>query len=113
MVLSFSDATDSKDLPTSGVGDGHTPLTEPQTEMEIEPMEAEEKLVSTSAVLGNIEESMNKEFLEMLIENILSAYNTSGSDSPTATQTFSLEILTPVLDTGLAVVTFQNGKGKQ
>lgn len=110
MVLSFSD---SKDLPTSGVGDGHTPLTEPQTEMEIEPMEAEEKLVSTSAVLGNIEESMNKEFLEMLIENILSAYNTSGSDSPTATQTFSLEILTPVLDTGLAVVTFQNGKGKQ
>uniref|UniRef100_A0A8K9XM88 Poly [ADP-ribose] polymerase n=1 Tax=Oncorhynchus mykiss TaxID=8022 RepID=A0A8K9XM88_ONCMY len=105
-----SDATDSKDLPTSGVGDGHTPLTEPQTEMEIEPMEAEEKLVSTSAVLGNIEESMNKEFLEMLIENILSAYNTSGSDSPTATQTFSLEILTPVLDTGLAVVTFQNGK---
>nr|XP_046160813.1 poly(ADP-ribose) polymerase family member 14-related sequence 1 isoform X2 [Oncorhynchus gorbuscha] len=105
-----SDATDSKDLPTSGVGDGHTPLTEPQTEIEIEPMEVEEKLVSTSAVLGNIEESMNKEFLEMLIENILSAYNTSGSDSPTATQTFSLEILTPVLDTGLAVVTFQNGK---
>ncbi|XP_024270555.1 poly(ADP-ribose) polymerase family member 14-related sequence 1 isoform X2 [Oncorhynchus tshawytscha] len=105
-----SDATDSKDLPTSGVGDGHTSLTEPQTEMEIEPMEVEEKLVSTSAVLGNIEESMNKEFLEMLIENILSAYNTSGSDSPTATQTFSLEILTPVLDTGLAVVTFQNGK---
>ncbi|XP_014047715.2 poly(ADP-ribose) polymerase family member 14-related sequence 1 isoform X1 [Salmo salar] len=105
-----SAATDSKDLPKSGVGDGHTPLTEPQTEMEIEPMEVEEKLVSTSAVLGNIEESMNKEFLEMLIENILSAYNTSGSDSPTATQTFSLEILTPVLDTGLAVVTFQNGK---
>ncbi|CAB1341297.1 unnamed protein product [Coregonus sp. 'balchen'] len=103
-------ATDSKDLPKSGDGDGHTPLTEPQTEMEIEPMEVEEKLVSTSAVLGNIEESMNKEFLEMLIENILSAYNTSGSDSPTATQTFSLEILPPVLDTGLAVVTFQNGK---
>uniref|UniRef100_A0A8C8M497 Poly [ADP-ribose] polymerase n=1 Tax=Oncorhynchus tshawytscha TaxID=74940 RepID=A0A8C8M497_ONCTS len=86
------------------------PSDDPQTEMEIEPMEVEEKLVSTSAVLGNIEESMNKEFLEMLIENILSAYNTSGSDSPTATQTFSLEILTPVLDTGLAVVTFQNGK---
>ncbi|KAK6311314.1 hypothetical protein J4Q44_G00169780 [Coregonus suidteri] len=105
-----SAATDSKDLPKSGDGDGHTPLTEPQTEMEIEPMEVEEKLVSTSAVLGNIEESMNKEFLEMLIENILSAYNTSGSDSPTATQTFSLEILPPVLDTGLAVVTFQNGK---
>ncbi|XP_055737967.1 protein mono-ADP-ribosyltransferase PARP14-like isoform X1 [Salvelinus fontinalis] len=105
-----SAATDSKDLPKSGDGDGHTPLTEPQTEMEIEPMEVEDKLVSTSAVLGNIEESMNKEFLEMLIENILSAYNTSGSDSPTATQTFSVEILTPVLDTGLAVVTFQNGK---
>uniref|UniRef100_A0A4W5P1N3 Poly [ADP-ribose] polymerase n=1 Tax=Hucho hucho TaxID=62062 RepID=A0A4W5P1N3_9TELE len=102
--------TDSKDLPKSGDGDGHTPLTEPQTEMEIEPMEVEEKLVSTSAVLGNINENMNKEFLEMLIENILSAYNTSGSDSPTAIHTFSLEILTPVLDTGLAVVTFENGK---
>ncbi|XP_034150940.1 poly(ADP-ribose) polymerase family member 14-related sequence 1 isoform X2 [Esox lucius] len=91
-------------------GDSHTLLSESQkeTEMEVDPIEVEEELVSTSVVLGNIEKSMNQEFLEMLIENILSAHNTSGCDS--ATELFSLEILQPALDTSLAVVTFQHGK---
>ncbi|XP_062312355.1 protein mono-ADP-ribosyltransferase PARP14-like isoform X2 [Osmerus eperlanus] len=64
--------------------------------------EKEEEPGSTSSVLGNVKE--NQEFLEMLVENILSSLG-SGSDSPSASETFSLEILP---DTGMAVVTFQS-----
>lgn len=63
----------------------------------------EEELCSTSAVLGNIQETMNQEFLELLVQNI-----SSGPDSPSASQTFTLEII-PVISS--AVVQFQSGKG--
>ncbi|XP_046902162.1 poly(ADP-ribose) polymerase family member 14-related sequence 1 isoform X2 [Hypomesus transpacificus] len=64
--------------------------------------EEKEEQGSTSSVLGNVKE--NQEFLEMLVENILSSLG-SGSDSPSASETFSLEILP---DTAMAVVTFQS-----
>ncbi|XP_067107878.1 protein mono-ADP-ribosyltransferase PARP14-like isoform X2 [Osmerus mordax] len=67
-----------------------------------EEKEEEEEPGSTLSVLGNVKE--NQEFLEMLVENILSSLG-SGSDSPSASETFSLEILP---DTGMAVVTFQS-----
>lgn len=60
-------------------------------------------LQSASAVLGKIPDSMNLEFLKMLVENIL----VSGSRS--ATGTFALELLP---DISSAVVTFQSKKGK-
>lgn len=58
---------------------------------------------SSSAVLGKIAATMNFEFLEMLIENILDA----SSSSPA--RAFTLELLT---DTSSAVVTFQSEQGK-
>lgn len=55
---------------------------------------------ATSAVIGNIPETPNFEFLEMLIENIL------DSSSPS----FTLELLP---DTPSAAVTFQSEQGKR
>lgn len=69
--------------------------------------EEKEEQGSTSSVLGNVKE--NQEFLEMLVENILSSLG-SGSDSPSASETFSLEILP---DTAMAVVTFQSVQGSK
>ncbi|TNN79433.1 Poly [ADP-ribose] polymerase 14 [Liparis tanakae] len=63
---------------------------------------ADEGPSATSAVLGNIPENANKEFLEMLVENVL-----KDSDSQSATQEFTLEVLP---DISSAVVTFQSGK---
>ncbi|XP_056293566.1 poly(ADP-ribose) polymerase family member 14-related sequence 1 isoform X3 [Pseudoliparis swirei] len=63
---------------------------------------ADEGPSATSAVLGNIPENANKEFLEMLVENVL-----KDSDSQSATQDFTLEVLP---DISSAVVTFQSGK---
>ncbi|XP_044073695.1 poly(ADP-ribose) polymerase family member 14-related sequence 1 isoform X2 [Siniperca chuatsi] len=63
---------------------------------------AEEDFCSTSAVLGNIPETVNREFLEMLVENIL-----KDPDSPSASQSFTLEVI-PTISS--AVVTFQSGK---
>ena len=65
--------------------------------------EGEEELCSTSAVIGNIPQDMGKEFLEMLVENIL-----KHSESSATSQNFTLEILS---DSSSAVVTFQSGKG--
>ncbi|XP_071002002.1 protein mono-ADP-ribosyltransferase PARP14-like isoform X2 [Oncorhynchus clarkii lewisi] len=96
-----------KDLPESG--DGETACPEDSGDGETacpEDSAATDKteLQSTSAVLGNIQESMNQAFLEMLVENIM---NAQTSASPTASQRFSLEILP---DISMAVVTFQNVK---
>ncbi|XP_042351029.1 poly(ADP-ribose) polymerase family member 14-related sequence 1 [Plectropomus leopardus] len=63
---------------------------------------AGEELCCTSAVLGNIPETLNQEFLEMLVENVL-----KNPDSPAATQSFTLEVIP---DISSAVVTFQSGK---
>lgn len=55
------------------------------------------------AVVGNIDEKLNQEFLEMLVENILKDHdNQSGSAR------YTLDII-PHLSS--AVVTFQSGKG--
>ncbi|XP_035532032.1 poly(ADP-ribose) polymerase family member 14-related sequence 1 isoform X1 [Morone saxatilis] len=62
----------------------------------------DEELCSTSAVLGNIPETLSQEFLEMLVENIL-----KDPDSPSALQSFNLEVL---LEISSAVVTFQSEK---
>ncbi|XP_032368806.1 poly(ADP-ribose) polymerase family member 14-related sequence 1 isoform X2 [Etheostoma spectabile] len=63
---------------------------------------ADEELCSTSAVLENIPEKWNREFLEMLVENIL-----KDLDSPSASQSFTLEVIPGIAS---AVVTFQSGK---
>uniref|UniRef100_A0A3P8S937 Poly [ADP-ribose] polymerase n=1 Tax=Amphiprion percula TaxID=161767 RepID=A0A3P8S937_AMPPE len=63
---------------------------------------ADEDLCSNSAVLGNIPEAVNQEFLEMLIENI-----TKDPESSADSQSFVLEVFR---DTSSAVVTFQSGK---
>lgn len=64
---------------------------------------ADEGAHSASAVLGKIPATMNFEFLEMLIENIL------DSSSSSATRAFTLELLP---DISSAVVTFQSEQGK-
>lgn len=67
--------------------------------------ETKDKVVhATSAVVGKIPESMNFEFLEMLIENIL------DFSSPSASQAFTLELIP---DTPTAVVTFQSEQGRR
>ncbi|XP_035860523.1 poly(ADP-ribose) polymerase family member 14-related sequence 1 isoform X2 [Sander lucioperca] len=63
---------------------------------------ANEELCSTSAVIENIPENLNQEFLEMLVENIL-----KDPDSPSASQSFTLEVIPGIAS---AVVTFQSGK---
>uniref|UniRef100_A0A3Q1EM86 Poly [ADP-ribose] polymerase n=1 Tax=Acanthochromis polyacanthus TaxID=80966 RepID=A0A3Q1EM86_9TELE len=63
---------------------------------------ADEDLCSTSAVLGNIPETLNQEFLEMLIENIA-----KDPETPSDSQNFVLEVFR---DKSSAVVTFQSGK---
>uniref|UniRef100_UPI003AB08C90 poly(ADP-ribose) polymerase family member 14-related sequence 1 n=1 Tax=Centroberyx gerrardi TaxID=166262 RepID=UPI003AB08C90 len=84
-------------------GDGGTPAAVVQTETESRDDEmADDEPCSTSAVLGNIPQSMNREFLDMLVENIL-----KDPDSPTTSKKFSLEVLP---DISSAVVTFQSGK---
>lgn len=62
----------------------------------------DEELCSTSAVLENIPENVNQEFLEMLIENVLKDLSSSTASN------FTLEVF-PYGSYG--VVTFQNGKG--
>lgn len=79
----------------------HTSAVEVQTE-EKGREDAGEELCSTSAVLGNIPETLNQEFLEMLVENIL-----KDPDHPSATQSFTLEVIPNISS---AVVTFQSGK---
>ncbi|KAE8299582.1 Poly [ADP-ribose] polymerase 14 [Larimichthys crocea] len=80
-----------------------TPAAEVQTAAKGEDDDsADEKLCATSAVLGNILETVNLEFFEMLVENIL-----KDPDSPSASQTFTLEVIP---DMASVVVTFQSGK---
>ncbi len=84
--------------------DEPTPAAEAQTEEKGRDDEsADEELCSTSAVLENIPERLNQEFLEMLVENVL-----KDPDSPSASQSFTLEVIP---GTSSAVVTFQSGKG--
>ncbi|XP_076602870.1 poly(ADP-ribose) polymerase family member 14-related sequence 1 isoform X2 [Chaetodon auriga] len=83
--------------------DGNTPAAEVQAEVKGGDDEtADEELCSTSAVLGNIPEMLNQEFLEMLVENVL-----KDLDSPPASQSFTLEVIP---GSSSAVVTFQSGK---
>ncbi|XP_059199634.1 poly(ADP-ribose) polymerase family member 14-related sequence 1 isoform X3 [Centropristis striata] len=63
---------------------------------------ADEEPCSTLAVIGNIPETMNQEFLEMLVENVL-----MDADAPCDSQNFTLEVLR---DISSAVVTFQSEK---
>ncbi|KAG8000828.1 Poly [ADP-ribose] polymerase 14 [Nibea albiflora] len=63
---------------------------------------ADEEPCASSAVLGNIQETVNPEFFEMLVENIL-----KDPDTPSASQTFTLEVIP---DMASVVVTFQSGK---
>lgn len=64
---------------------------------------ADEEPCSTSAVIGNIPETLSQEFLEMLVENVL-----KNLDSPSAPPGFTLEFIPGISS---AVVTFQSGKG--
>ncbi|XP_054470681.1 protein mono-ADP-ribosyltransferase PARP14-like [Anoplopoma fimbria] len=83
--------------------DDHTPVVEVQTEAKGgEDETADEEVCSTSSVLGNIPETSNQEFLEMLVENVL-----KDSDSPSTTQSFTLEVIP---DISSAVVAFESGK---
>nr|XP_033473820.1 poly(ADP-ribose) polymerase family member 14-related sequence 1 [Epinephelus lanceolatus] len=84
--------------------DEPTPAVDTQTEAQGRDDEAadEELPCSASAVLGNIPETVNQEFLEMLVENIL-----KDPDSPAATESFILEVIP---DISSAVVTFQSAK---
>ena len=84
--------------------DEHTPAAKVQTEAKGGDDEtADKELSSTSAVIGNVSETLSQELLEMLVENIL-----KGSDSPSASETFTLEVIP---DISSAVVTLQSGKG--
>ncbi|KAK0149727.1 Poly [ADP-ribose] polymerase 14 [Merluccius polli] len=65
---------------------------------------AEPALCSTSAVLENIPQDMSKDFLEMLVENICTHFQSLMSTQ----HQFSLEILSDLCS---AVVTFSSGKG--
>ncbi|XP_040913508.1 poly(ADP-ribose) polymerase family member 14-related sequence 1 [Toxotes jaculatrix] len=80
-----------------------TPAAEAQTKAEgRDDDRADEELCSTSAVLENIPESLNQEFLEMLVENVL-----KDSESSAASERFTLEVIP---GSSSAVVTFQSGK---
>ncbi|XP_026232456.1 poly(ADP-ribose) polymerase family member 14-related sequence 1 isoform X2 [Anabas testudineus] len=65
----------------------------------------DEELCSTMAVVGNINETLSQEFLEMLVENILRGLK--ASDSESLSQSYTLEIIPHISS---AVVTFQSGK---
>ncbi|XP_031730886.1 poly(ADP-ribose) polymerase family member 14-related sequence 1 isoform X2 [Anarrhichthys ocellatus] len=81
--------------------DDHTPAVEVQTKAQGGADEtAGEELCSTSAVLGNIPETTNQEFLEMLVEKVL-------KDSPSASQSVTLEVIPDIYS---AVVTFKSEK---
>nr|XP_046259475.1 poly(ADP-ribose) polymerase family member 14-related sequence 1 isoform X2 [Scatophagus argus] len=83
--------------------DEDTPAVEVQMEGEGGLDEtADEELCSTSAVLGNVPETLSLEFLNMLVENVL-----KDPDSPSASHDFTLEV---IHGTSSAVVTFQSGK---
>ncbi|KAM6945739.1 poly(ADP-ribose) polymerase family member 14-related sequence 1 [Aplochiton taeniatus] len=104
---SDEEASASENLPTHG--DGHSPAAEdPGTGSTGVVPEAEQDAVSASALLENVPESMNREYLEMLVENILNSCAQSGSESPAAAQNFQVELIP---GTGVAVVTFQSEGG--
>lgn len=76
--------------------DKSNPTAKVQTETESgDDDTADEEPCSTSAVLGNISDNTNQEFLEMLVENITKSHD------------FTLEFFP---DISSAVVTFQSGK---
>ena len=82
-----------------------TPAAEVKTEEKgkDDDTDEDEELISTTAVLGNIQKSMSQDFLEMLVENIV-----KDLDSPSASENYTLELIP---DISSAVVTFQSGKG--
>uniref|UniRef100_UPI0037E7907B poly(ADP-ribose) polymerase family member 14-related sequence 1 isoform X1 n=1 Tax=Semicossyphus pulcher TaxID=241346 RepID=UPI0037E7907B len=79
------------------------PAAKVQTEVKGGNDEAEdEELCSTLAVLENIPENVNQEYLEMLVENVL-----KDPDNPSVIEIFTLEVLP---GTSSAVVTFKTPK---
>ncbi|KAM6978444.1 poly(ADP-ribose) polymerase family member 14-related sequence 1 [Tautogolabrus adspersus] len=79
------------------------PAAKVQTEVKGGDDEAEdEELYSTLAVIENIPEAVNKEYLEMLVENVL-----KDSDSESVDKRYSLQII-PAISS--AVVTFKSGE---
>nr|XP_020500425.1 protein mono-ADP-ribosyltransferase PARP14-like isoform X1 [Labrus bergylta] len=81
----------------------HKPAAKVQAEVKGGDDEAEdEELCSTLAVIENIPETVNKEFLEMLVENVLKV-----SDSESVNKRYSLEVI-PTISS--AVVTFKSGE---
>lgn len=64
---------------------------------------AAEAICCPSALVGNIPENSNQNFLELLVENVSRGFD-SSSDCPA----FTFEFLP---DVASAVVTFQSGKG--
>ncbi|XP_070693875.1 poly(ADP-ribose) polymerase family member 14-related sequence 1 [Pempheris klunzingeri] len=98
-VRLLPDETTAQDTPS----DKLNKKSEVQTEVKGRDDEtADEELCSTSAVLENIPVTLNQEFLEMLVENIL-----KDPFSQSATQSFTLEVIPGISS---AVVTFQSGK---
>ncbi|XP_060909810.1 poly(ADP-ribose) polymerase family member 14-related sequence 1 isoform X2 [Labrus mixtus] len=90
----------NKDKPCA---EEHKPAAKVQTEVKGGDDEAEdEELCSTLAVIENIPETVNKEFLEMLVENVLKI-----SDSESVNKRYSLEVI-PTISS--AVVTFKSGE---
>lgn len=80
------------------------PTAEAQTEAKGgDDSVADEELCSTSSILGNVSETLNQEFLEMLVENVL-----KNPDSPCDSQNFTLETFPDISST---VVTFQSAEG--
>ncbi|KAK2906310.1 poly(ADP-ribose) polymerase family member 14-related sequence 1 [Channa argus] len=80
-----------------------TPTSEVQTEAKGRDDDPpDDELCSAMAVLENCDETVNLEFLEMLVENILKDH-----DSPSQSQSFTLEIIP---DISSAVVSFKNAK---
>ncbi|CAL8240700.1 unnamed protein product [Merluccius merluccius] len=85
---------------------GGSPVTEEEIQVKAasreEPAE-EPALCSTSAVLENVPQDMSKDFMEMLVENICTNFQSPMNTQPE----FSLEILSDLCS---AVVTFSSGK---
>ncbi|XP_017276145.1 poly(ADP-ribose) polymerase family member 14-related sequence 1 [Kryptolebias marmoratus] len=97
-----SDVSETSKPPAA---DKCTPVKEAQAEAKGRDDAADdatdEELCSTSAVLENIPDSVNQEFLEMLVENVIKDLTS------TTASLFTLEVIP---EGSCGVVTFQNGK---
>lgn len=103
MIVHVSLTADVSGSNKPSAADEHKPVNEVHPEAKGNVNDAaDEELTSTSAVLENIPESVNQEFMEMLVENVVKDLSSTTASS------FSLELIP---DGSCGVVTFQNGKG--